>query len=168
MTPELAAEVIQSERTLELEILTPMQPINFRLSAQTVAFRRDRIPVMQQGEYVWAVVAGLAAGTREQAGCFYWLRYVDPEGREHYIRDPLAYSLPYGVFAPAELYDIERLQRERADLPYLHRTSIPGDDIPAAAAHQYLANPRQNRQPRGHGGGLNPDLPHHFRQAGGG
>lgn len=129
-TPELAAEVIQSERTLELEILTPMQPINFRLSAQTVAFRRDRIPVMQQGEYVWAVVAGLAAGTREQAGCFYWLRYVDPEGREHYIRDPLAYSLPYGVFAPAELYDIERLQRERADLPYLHRTSIPDDDIP--------------------------------------
>ncbi len=127
-TPELAAEVIQSERTLELEILVPLQPIDFRADQQTVDFQRHRIPVMQQGEYVWAVVAGLTAGTRDQAGCFYWLRYVDPEGREHPIRDPLAYSLPYGVFAPAELYDMDRLQRERADLSYIHRTAVPGED----------------------------------------
>lgn len=125
-TPELAADVIQSERTLELEILSPLQPIDFRADQQTVDFQRTRIPVMQHGEYVWAVVAGLTAGTRDQTGCFYWLRYVDPEGREHPIRDPLAYSLPYGVFAPAELYDMDRMQRQRADLPYLHRTAVPG------------------------------------------
>ncbi|WP_317135053.1 glucosylglycerol hydrolase [Leptolyngbya sp. BL0902] len=127
-TPELAAEVIQSERTLELEILTPLQPIDFRADQQTVDFRRERLPVMQQGEYVWAVVAGLTPGTRDQAGCFYWLRYVDPEGREHPIRDPLAYSLPYGVFAPAELYDMDRIQRERADLAYLQQTSLQSSD----------------------------------------
>ncbi|MFH7244391.1 MAG: glucosylglycerol hydrolase [Spirulina sp.] len=127
-TPELAAEVIQSERTLELEILTPLQPIDFRADQQTIDFKRERIPVMQQGEYVWAVVAGLTPGTRDQAGCFYWLRYVDPEGREHPIRDPLAYSLPYGVFAPAELYDMDRLQRERADLAYLQSTAARGED----------------------------------------
>lgn len=130
-TPELAAEVIQSERTLELEILVPLQPIDFRADQQTVDFRRERIPVMQQGEFVWAVVAGLTPGTRDQAGCFYWLRYVDPEGREHPIRDPLAYSLPYGVFAPAELYDLERVQRERADLAYLQQTGLPRSDVAA-------------------------------------
>ncbi|MGF1569482.1 MAG: glucosylglycerol hydrolase [Nodosilinea sp.] len=124
-TPELTADVIQSERTLELEILTPLQPINFRALQQTVAFQRDRIPVMQQGEFTWAVVAGVQPGRREQAGSFYWLHYVDPEGRQHRIRDPLAYSLPYGVFAPAEVYDLERMQQQRADLDYFRRTSAP-------------------------------------------
>ena len=134
-TPELTADVIQSERSLELEILTPLQPIDFRTSQQTLRFQRDRLPVMQQGEYVWAVVAGVVPGTRDHAGCFYWLHYVDAEGRINYIRDPLAYSLPYGVFAPAEVYDIDRIQRERADLGYLAHSANathaapPPDDI---------------------------------------
>ena len=124
-TPELAADVIQSERTLELEILTPLQPIDFRQPQQTVPFQQDRVPVMQQGEFVWAVVSGVQAGTRERAGSFYWLRYVDAEERLHIIRDPLAYSLPYGVFAPAEVYDMRRLQRHRKDLNYFRRTAAP-------------------------------------------
>jgi hypothetical protein len=133
-TPELAAEVIQSERTLELEILTPLHPIDFRQPQQTVTFQRDRVPMMQQGEFVWAVVAGVKPGTRNQAGSFYWLRYVDAEERLHLIRDPLAYSLPYGVFAPAEVYDMRRLQRQRKDLTYFRRTAapkgLPEADIP--------------------------------------
>ena len=124
-TPELMADVIQSERTLELEILTPLQPINFSQPQQTVSFQRDRIPVMPQGEFVWAVVAGVKPGSRDRAGSFYWLRYVDAEGRLHSIRDPLAYSLPYGVFAPAEVYDMRRLQQQRADLGYFRRTAAP-------------------------------------------
>ncbi|PSR19410.1 alpha-amylase, partial [filamentous cyanobacterium CCP3] len=118
-TPELVADIIQSERTLELEILTPLQPIDFRAPQQTLRFQRDRLPVMQQGEFVWAVVAGVKPGSRDRAGSFYWLRYIDAEGRLHYIRDPLAYSLPYGVFAPAEVYDLKRVQQRRADLGYL-------------------------------------------------
>nr|WP_278003293.1 glucosylglycerol hydrolase [Nodosilinea sp. TSF1-S3] len=124
-TPELVADIIQSERTLELEILTPLQPIDFRAPQQTLRFQRDRLPVMQQGEFVWAVVAGVKPGSRDRAGSFYWLRYIDAEGRLNYIRDPLAYSLPYGVFAPAEVYDLRRLQQRRADLGYLARSSAP-------------------------------------------
>ena len=127
-TPELAADVIQSERTLELEILTPLQPLDFRqqsMAQQTVTFQRDRVPVMQQGEFVWAVVAGVKPGNRNQAGSFYWLRYIDAEDRLHIIRDPLAYSLPYGVFAPAEVYDMRRLQRQRKDLTYFRRSAAP-------------------------------------------
>ena len=33
------------------------------------------------------------------------------------------YSLPYGVFGPAEVYDIDRLQAHRPDLDYFARTS---------------------------------------------
>ena len=124
-TPELAAAVIQSERTLELEILTPLESIDFRSPQQRVAFQRDRIPVMQQGEFVWAVVAGVHAGARERCGSFYWLRYIDGDKRLHIIRDPLAYSLPYGVFAPAEVYDMRRLQRYRQDIAYFRRTAAP-------------------------------------------
>ncbi|MDT9298455.1 MAG: glucosylglycerol hydrolase, partial [Arthrospira platensis PCC 7345] len=54
-------------------------------------------------------------------GSFYWLRYIDQAEKLQAIRDPLAYSLPYGVFGPAELYDIETLQAQRADLEYLSR-----------------------------------------------
>jgi len=124
-TPELAADVIQSERTLELEIFTPTTPIDFQAPQQTVTFRCDRVPMVQQGEFVWAVVAEVRPGTRDRAGSFYWLRYVDAEGRLHTIRDPLAYSLPYGVFAPAEVYDMRRLQRHRKDLNYFRRTAAP-------------------------------------------
>ncbi len=127
-TPELTSAVIQSERQLDLEIFTPLSPLDFRAPEQKVAFRRDRVPVVPNGEFVWAVVAGLRAGTRDTAGSFYWLRYVDADGRIHIIRDPLAYSLPYGVFAPAELYDMRRLQRHRSDLTYFRRTGIHSSD----------------------------------------
>ncbi|MFE4106693.1 glucosylglycerol hydrolase [Almyronema epifaneia] len=124
-TPELVSDVIQSESQLDLEVFTPIEPIDFKIPEQAVRFRRDRLPVMKQGEFIWAVVSGMRPGTREQAGSFYWLRYVDAENRIHIIRDPLAYSLPYGVFAPAEFYDMRRLQRNRADMAYLRRTSAP-------------------------------------------
>jgi hypothetical protein len=137
-TPELTADVIQSERTLELEIFTPLEPIAFQDLEQTITFQRDRVPVAQQGEFVWAVVAGVQAGTRDRAGAFYWLRYVDADQRIHIIRDPLAYSTPYGVFAPAEVYDMRRLQRRRADLPYFRRhaapKNLPDADIPRVPA----------------------------------
>ncbi|MEO0532265.1 MAG: glucosylglycerol hydrolase [Cyanobacteria bacterium P01_A01_bin.123] len=127
-TPELAGDVIQSERQLDLEVFTPLKPIHFREPEQTVTFKRDRIPVMQRGEFVWGVVAGLRPGTRDRAGCFYWLRHVDADDRLHYIRDPLAYSLPYGVFAPAELYDMRRLQRYRSDMAYFRRHCAPASN----------------------------------------
>ncbi|RZM82967.1 alpha-amylase [Leptolyngbya iicbica LK] len=124
-TPELTANVIQSERSLELEIFTPLTPVNFREPLQVIEFQRDLVPLEQQGEFLWGVVAGVKAGNRNTAGSFYWLRYVDAEQRVHIIRDPLPYSTPYGVFAPAEVYDMRRLQRRRADLSYFRRTAAP-------------------------------------------
>ncbi|MEO0759629.1 MAG: glucosylglycerol hydrolase [Cyanobacteria bacterium J06648_16] len=127
-TPELAGDIIQSEYKVELEVYTPQTPIDFRAAEQRVEFQRVRVPVAKQGEFVWAVIEGLQPGRRHQAGSFYWLRYVDPEGRVRIIRDPMAYSLPYGVFAPAELYDMHRVQRERQDRAYFRQRGVSKAD----------------------------------------
>ncbi|MEM8637969.1 MAG: glucosylglycerol hydrolase [Cyanobacteria bacterium P01_G01_bin.54] len=128
-TPQLLAQVMR-KLEIYLEILTPLEEIDLEAPEQIVTFRRDRLNLVQHGEFHWGVVAGLTAGTREQLGSFYWLRFVDQNEQLQAIRDPLAYSLPYGVFAPAELYDINRLQQERPDLDYFRRTgasAMPGN-----------------------------------------
>lgn len=117
-TPELGKETEHRVKDIYLEVLTPLKPIDFRAQTQVVPFQRDLLKLQQQGEYFWGVVAGMIPGTKERAGSFYWLRYVDTHNTLHTIGDVLAYSLPYGVFAPAELYDINSLQRRRADLNY--------------------------------------------------
>jgi hypothetical protein len=117
-TPELGAEMEHRVQDVYLEVLTPLKPIDFRAQIQVVPFQRDRLKLKQQGEYFWGVIAGMIPGTKERAGSFYWLRYVDNHNTLHTIPDALAYSLPYGVFAPAELYDINSLQTQRADLDY--------------------------------------------------
>ncbi|MBT9317105.1 glucosylglycerol hydrolase [Leptothoe spongobia] len=136
-TPDLTGDIIQSEDRIVLEIYTPTEDINFRAAEQTVAFNRTHIPLVKQGEFVWGVIEGMRPGRRDRAGCFYWLRYTDQDGRVHIIRDPLAYSLPYGIFAPAELYDMRLLQRQRADRSYFRRTGSSysdSSDIPRLEA----------------------------------
>jgi hypothetical protein len=124
-TPELAGEIMLSERDIYLEVFTPLEAIDFRAAEQQVAMRCDRLPLVQQGEYVWGVVAGLQPGRRDQAGSLYWLRYRDAQLQIYVVRDLLAYSLPYGVFAPAELYDLNALHEGRADLKYFKKTGVP-------------------------------------------
>jgi hypothetical protein len=134
-TPRLASEVIQSERDIFLEVFTPLDPIDFRTQEQTVRFQCDRIPLPQQGEFVWGVLSGMQPGQRDRAGSFYWLRALSPHHYLRIIRDPLAYSMPYGVFAPAELYDLESLNKDRADLEYLRQTAVPIDgEVPRVSA----------------------------------
>jgi hypothetical protein len=124
-TPRLAGEVIQSERDIFLEVFTPLSPIDFSQPEQSVQFRCDRVPLTPQGEFVWGVIEGMQPGTKHQAGSFYWLRAFTQSHLLRIIRDPLPYSLPYGVFAPAELYDGDRLQRQRLDLAYFQQTARP-------------------------------------------
>ena len=134
-TPRLIAEVMH-ERDIYLEVLTPLEKIDWQAKEQTINFKRDRLHLRQQGEYFWGVVAGMKAGTKEQAGSFYWLRYIDRTERLRAIRDLVPYSLPYGVFAPAELYDMDSLQAQRTDLDYFRSTAtkeqkqIPRVDAP--------------------------------------
>ncbi|TVQ05437.1 MAG: alpha-amylase [Leptolyngbya sp. DLM2.Bin27] len=116
--PELGADMVQP-KNIYLEVFTPQEAIAPVQSRQTVRFRRDTVELEKQGEYFWGVLAGMQAGTRDRMGSFYWLRYLDVNSDDvEVVGDCLAYSLPYGVYAPAELYDMSGLERDRADLDY--------------------------------------------------
>ncbi len=110
--PELAEQGVTEAY---LEVFTPLGPVDFRADVQELDFRRERVPLVQQGDYLWGVVEGMTPGSREQIGSLYWAAYQDPTSAWQTIPDYLAYSLPFGSFAPAEFYDMDRLQRKRAD-----------------------------------------------------
>lgn len=137
-TPRLIAEVMH-ERDIYLEVLTPIESIDWQAKEQIINFKRDRLHLKQQGEYFWGVVAGMKPGTKEQAGSFYWLRYIDRTDRLKAIRDLVPYSLPYGVFAPAELYDMDSLQAQRTDIDYFQSTATTEQEpIPRVDAPQNI------------------------------
>ena len=122
--PDVAADIAAGNVAAEdvyLELLTPLEPITAFSAPQRLTFRRERLPMQLQGEFAWLAIAGLHAGCRDSFGCFYQLRYRDSQGQWHSIFDPLAYSLPFGAFAPAELYDIDRMDHERQDRDYFRR-----------------------------------------------
>ncbi|MGB7443820.1 MAG: glucosylglycerol hydrolase [Coleofasciculaceae cyanobacterium] len=121
--PELTGEVMR-QMDVYLEVLTPLEKIDFRAPEQIVTFYRQRLRLKQQREYFWGVVGGMCPGNRNQVGSFYWLRYLDLQGQLQAIRDVVPYSLPYGVFGPAELYDIDSLEQSRSDLNYFQRTAV--------------------------------------------
>ena len=144
-TPKLIAEVMQ-ERDIYLEVLTPLEEIDWQAQEQILHFQRDTLLLKQQGEYFWGVVAGMRAGNKEQAGSFNWLRYIDQTDRLRAMRDLVPYSLPYGVFAPAELYDIDSLQIQRKDLEYFKRTGTnEQENIPRVGKPDNIL---QLREPR--------------------
>jgi len=119
-----APDVVQQDVSADqvfLEIFTPPAELDLLKAAQTLTFQRDRIPMTLEGDFAWAVVDGLPAGTREQTGIFYWLAYQRNDGSWGTIKDHLAYSVPFGVLAPAELYDMNALQAERGDKDHFQR-----------------------------------------------
>ncbi len=116
--PELGADMFQP-KNIYLEVLTPLNEIDPTLPNQKIKFHREHLQLEKHGEYFWGVVSGMRPGTKDQMGSFYWLKYLDFQNEIQTIGDVLAYSLPYGVYAPAELYDLNQLQEKRSDLEYL-------------------------------------------------
>ncbi len=130
--PELGADMVQP-KNIYLEVFTPKQSIDPTRTSQTARFRRDTVELEKQGEYFWGVLSGMKPGTKDEFGSFYWLRYLDVHDEVRVIGDCLAYSLPYGVYAPAEVYDMDSMQRDRADLDYF--TQGDTDDSGVVQVH---------------------------------
>ncbi|MDX1615726.1 MAG: glucosylglycerol hydrolase [Candidatus Promineifilaceae bacterium] len=101
-----------------VEVLRPRGEIDFASKTQVFQFRRWRLPLRQSGGFAWGAVAGLRPGSRERVGDFYRLSYQDHSGEWRTRLDPLAYSVPFGAFAPAELYDVETMLARRPDQAY--------------------------------------------------
>mgnify|MGYP006269202045 CR=1 FL=1 len=125
-------EVLADDEVEEvyLEVLTPQEELDFELEEQQVTFEQDLISLQQDGEYLWGVLSGMKAGTRDQAGSFYAIKYQKSDGEWEHIYDPVAYSVPFGVFAPAELYDMQQLQEARDDKSYFARLDSKEEEIP--------------------------------------
>lgn len=135
-----------------LEILDPVEPLNLQTSRQQVKFTRRFVRVARLEAYCFAAVRGMRPGTREVVGSFYALLWRDHEGEWHRILDPLAASLPFGAFAPAEYYDIDAMQAVRQDKGYFEAfpegetvklgpsTNILQVHIPTATAGMTLAS----------------------------
>ncbi|AUV82091.1 hypothetical protein C2R22_10885 [Salinigranum rubrum] len=121
-TPELLDEGVSVE-DVALELLTPTEKLDYEAADEgglEVDLHRDRLPVERAGEYHWVAVENVRAGTRDKFGAFYRLVYETDEGEET-LTDPLAYSTPFGAFAPPELYDWESLDVSRADREYFEQ-----------------------------------------------
>ncbi|MFD1342488.1 glucosylglycerol hydrolase [Litorisediminicola beolgyonensis] len=115
--PELQDQRVPSG-DIFLEILSPTEPLDLTRSHQELRFERAFVPVIRTENHCFACVTGMKAGTRAEIGDFYCLVWRDAEDRWHRILDPLAMSLPFGAFAPAELYDVAAMQAARGDTAY--------------------------------------------------
>jgi hypothetical protein len=127
-TPELLDEGVGTE-DVYLELLTPAEPVALDRERETVRFRRERVPVRRRDEFHWGVYEGVRAGTADELGTLYRLVYRTDDGWDE-VQDPLGYSYPFGAFAPPEVYDVERLDRERADREYFEALGTDDERTP--------------------------------------
>ena len=123
-TPELLDSRVP-DGDVFLEVLAPEAPLDLTLSHQEIRFEKAYLPVARYEAYTFAASTGLKAGTRGEVGDFYALVWRDAEGTWNRILDPLAMSLPFGAFAPAELYDVGAMLAERGDAGYWAQVAGP-------------------------------------------
>ncbi|WP_099826426.1 glucosylglycerol hydrolase [Oceaniglobus indicus] len=123
-TPELLEKRIP-EGDVYLEVLSSHEPLDLTQMHQDVTFERVLVPTVRYESHTFAVVRGMIAGRRDRVGDFYSLVWKDADGRWRRIFDPLAASLPYGAFAPAELYDTASMHAGRADADYYRASQGP-------------------------------------------
>lgn len=69
-------------------------------------------------EFCLIVMDNLPAGNRDQFGAFYQFELKFSNNEQIVVRDPMAWSMPYGINAPAEVYDINSVLGDRKDKAY--------------------------------------------------
>ena len=124
-----------------LELYIPNSYLNFDKPEQHASFRYFSFPIQTEGEFAAAVVEGIPIGSKETFGAFYQIKNEYSSGRTEIIRDPMAVSMPYGIHAPSEVYDISKAHSDRADSAYykeLKKTLKPEDDYRISAPANLL------------------------------
>ncbi|MCC5950066.1 MAG: hypothetical protein JJT89_16575 [Nitriliruptoraceae bacterium] len=118
-----------AEPDIHLEVLDAIDDLDPTLARSEVRFARTLVPMRRHGALVVGVVRGARIGSRDHVGSFYALTFPQPDGTSRRIFDPMAASLPFGAFAPAEVYDLGAAQAARADLDYWSDlAATAGDD----------------------------------------
>ncbi|WP_255196346.1 glucosylglycerol hydrolase [Halorarius litoreus] len=125
-TPEL--ENVPADE-IRLELLTPATDVDPGDPPESATFERVTVDTRREGEFTWAAVEGVRAGTRDELGTLYQLVY-EHDGERGTVTDPLAASVPFGVFAPPELYDLDRLDETRPDRDYFRALGTDDEPVP--------------------------------------
>src|SRR6056297_67448 len=94
----------------------------------TVTYFKFEASVVE--EFATVVIDHLPAGNRDQFGAFYEFTFIDEFDNVKTVRDPMAWSLPYGIHAPAELYDIETVLAGRKDTEYFQQLKTEAEKSP--------------------------------------
>jgi hypothetical protein len=134
-TPELADVPADSVRLELLTLTESSEPVDLSVDEQSLTFERHVVETVREGEFTWAAVAGesVRPGTRDRLGTLYQLVYEregETEDGHGTVTDPLAHSLPFGAFAPPELYDLDRLDETRSDREYFEALGTDDEPVP--------------------------------------
>ena len=102
-----------------IDIFTSNTNIDFNKKEQIIDFQVVTNNLQQFGAFSFGVFEGVTIGNKKQVGDFYELFYLDKNNQKQRIADPLAYSIPFGAFSPAEVFDIKSITQNRKDDFYL-------------------------------------------------
>lgn len=125
--PELVEKRV-ADADVFIEILRPPADLDLTVAQSETTFTRILLPAARAEAFFFLVCTGLRAGSKDSIGDFYALVWRDAEGHFNRIFDPLAMSLPYGAFAPAEIYDVQKMQDARQDKTYFEGLGESGAD----------------------------------------
>ncbi len=104
---------------IELEIYRPKNDIDFEKNIQSIDFELFTLPMLIQNELTYGVFENIKMGNAQQTGDFYQLVGYQKDGTKQLLFDPLAYSIPFGAFSPAEVFDNQSITQHRKDENYL-------------------------------------------------
>lgn len=113
---------IISSSSVYVDFYIPDQHLFYDKPDQHCNIVYHRLEMEKKGEFAALVVDHVPAGNTYKFGAFYeFVLFFEETNETITVRDPMAWSLPYGLHAPAELYDIETVLRERKDADYFKK-----------------------------------------------
>jgi hypothetical protein len=111
--PDLA-----SAKKVFLAFYRPSEKFQFPKNSETIDFQYIELEIYQKEAFYYGVYEGVKAGDEYHFGDFYALAFVKKNGETSYVIDPVAASMPLGAFAPAEVFDLQKMFSERKDKAY--------------------------------------------------
>jgi hypothetical protein len=112
---------IKNANSASVELFIPLSDLIYDKPDQHSDVLYYRFEIDRIDEFAVVVLNDVPAGNRARFGAFYQFVLEFENGEKQIVRDPMAWSLPYGIHAPAELYDAETVRSEREDSAYYRK-----------------------------------------------
>lgn len=109
---------IKEAKQVFIEFYLPNIDLLFDKPEQHCTMTYYRFETTCVNEFSLVVMDNLPIGNRDQFGAFYQFVFLSDDGEETIVRDPMAWSMPYGINAPAEVYDVNSVLADRKDKKY--------------------------------------------------